>query len=68
LAQQHGWRTVIVVTFLPHISRARFILEQCFTGDLVMVPSPADISVPAWAFQYVYQTAGYLRAVAQPGC
>jgi uncharacterized SAM-binding protein YcdF (DUF218 family) len=68
LAQQHGWRTVIVVTYLPHISRARFILEQCFTGDLVMVPSPADISVPAWAFQYVYQTAGYLRAVAQPGC
>src|SRR6476646_1285616 len=25
LAEQYGWRTVIVVTFRPHISRARFI-------------------------------------------
>ena len=67
-AAQNGWRTVIVVTFRPHISRARFILEQCFDGDLVMVASPTHISVPRWAFEYVYQTAGYLRAVVQPGC
>jgi hypothetical protein len=68
LASQYGWRTVIVVTFRPHISRARFILEHCFDGDLVMVASPADISVPRYAFEYVYQTAGYLRAVLQSGC
>lgn len=68
LAAQYGWRTVIVVTFLPHISRARFILEQCFDGDLVMVASPSRISPQRWALEYVYQTAGYLRAVLQPGC
>jgi uncharacterized SAM-binding protein YcdF (DUF218 family) len=68
LASQHGWRTVIVVTFRPHISRARFILEQCFDGDLVMVASPAHISGPRWAFEYLYQTAGYAHTVLQPGC
>ena len=68
LAAQHGWRTVIVVTIRPHISRARFILERCFDGDLVMVASPAQISVARWAFEYVYQTAGYLRAALQPDC
>ena len=68
LASEHGWRTVIVVTFRPHISRARFILEQCFDADLVMVSSPTHVSVPGWAFEYVYQTAGYVRAVLQPGC
>jgi uncharacterized SAM-binding protein YcdF (DUF218 family) len=68
LAAQYGWRTVIVVTFRPHISRARFILEQCFDGDLVMVASPAPISARRWAFEYLYQTAGYVRAVVQPGC
>ena len=68
LASQYGWRTVIVVTFRPHISRARFILEQCFDGDLIMVASPAHINVPRWAFEYVYQTAGYSRAALQPGC
>lgn len=68
LAAKYGWHTVIVVTFRPHISRARFILEQCFDGNLVMVASPATISIPQWAFQYVYQTVGYVRAALQPGC
>jgi len=68
LAAQFGWRTVIVVTFRPHISRARFILEHCFDGDLVMVASPAHMSIRRWAFAYVYQTAGYARAALQKGC
>lgn len=68
LANQYGWRTVIVVTFRPHISRARFILEKCFDGVLIMVASPAHIPLSRWAFEYAYQTAGYLRAVLQPGC
>jgi uncharacterized SAM-binding protein YcdF (DUF218 family) len=68
LAAQYGWTTVIVVTSVPHISRARYILEQCFDGDLIMAASPAELSFPDWAFQYLYQTAGYVRAVLQPGC
>jgi uncharacterized SAM-binding protein YcdF (DUF218 family) len=68
LAAHYGWRTVIVVTFRPHISRARFILERCFDGALVMVESPTHISLPRWAFEYEYQTAGYIRAALQPGC
>jgi hypothetical protein len=68
LAEQYGWRTVIVVTFRPHISRARFILEQCFDGDLILLASPTHISATRWAYEYVYQTAGYLRALLQPGC
>ena len=56
LAARDGWRTVIVVTFRPHISRARFILERCFDGDLIMVASPGRISLPRWASEYVYQT------------
>jgi hypothetical protein len=68
LASEYGWRTVIVVTFRPHISRARFILEQCFDGNLVMVASPAHISESRWAYEYLYQTAGYARTVLQPDC
>ena len=47
--EPYGWRTVIVVTFRPHISRARFILEQCFDGELIMVASPAHITETRWA-------------------
>jgi hypothetical protein len=59
---------VIVVTFTPHISRARFILEQCFDGDLIMVASPPQPSVPRWAYEYAYQTVGYLKAALAPAC
>lgn len=68
LASQYGWRTVIVVTFQPHLSRARFILEQCFDGEVVMAQSPEHIPGLRWAFEYIYQTAGYLRAALQPDC
>lgn len=68
LAAQHGWHTVIVVTIRPHISRARYILEQCFDGELVMVALPVRLSPFEWVFHYAYQTAGYARAILQPGC
>lgn len=68
LAAENGWRTIIVVTFRPHVSRARYILEQCFDGQLIMVDNPTDLSAARWALEYVFQTAGYLRAAVQPGC
>jgi uncharacterized SAM-binding protein YcdF (DUF218 family) len=68
LARQYGWHNVIVVTFRPHISRARFILERCFDGDLIMVASQPDMSLAQWAFQYTYQTAGYVKALLEREC
>jgi uncharacterized SAM-binding protein YcdF (DUF218 family) len=69
MAANYGWRTVIVVTSRPHISRARFILEQCFHGDLIMVESPMHLSAYGWAYQYLYQSAGYARmALERGGC
>jgi len=68
IAKERGWRKVIVVTARSHISRARYILAKCFDGQLIMRPNPEPISVVRWAYEYVYQTAGYLRAVAQSGC
>jgi uncharacterized SAM-binding protein YcdF (DUF218 family) len=68
LASEHGWRTVIAVTFRPHISRARYILEQCYDGELVMVASPADVSPARWIYEYFYQSAGYVRALLHSGC
>lgn len=68
LATSEDWQTVIVVTFRPHISRARYILQKCFDGDLIMTESPADLSIGYWLWAYGYQTAGYIRAVAHPDC
>lgn len=68
LAGEYGWRTVIVVTFRPHVSRARYVLQQCFDGALIVVASDERISGLRWSFEYLYQTAGYVRAIVQPGC
>jgi uncharacterized SAM-binding protein YcdF (DUF218 family) len=68
LATAQGWQRVIVLTGTPHISRARYIIQRCFTGDLMMAKSESDLSLLDWAWSYVYQTAGYVRAVLQAGC
>ncbi|MCB0932636.1 MAG: YdcF family protein [Mycobacterium sp.] len=68
LAAQHGWHTVIAVTFRPHISRARLILQRCFHGDLIMAASPADIAPAQWVYEYVYQTTGFVKALFADQC
>ncbi|CRK49515.1 conserved exported hypothetical protein [Rhodococcus sp. RD6.2] len=68
LARARGWHSVIVVTNIAHVSRARFIVERCFPGDLVMAAYPGGRTLPRIAWQYVYQSAGYVRAALDPGC
>lgn len=63
LAEAHGWKRVIVVTFTPHVSRARYIIEKCWAGELLVIPNPQHITVGEWAYNYVYQSFGYARAL-----
>lgn len=67
-AQRYGWRHIIVVTFTPHVSRARYIIGRCFDGELTMVASPSPSGLGFWAWMYVRQSAGYLRAFTEFGC
>ncbi|RRQ29119.1 YdcF family protein [Rhodococcus sp. Eu-32] len=62
-AGREGWKSVVVVTSTPHLSRARYIIGKCWDGDVTYVPSTTDRYVFEWAWEYVYQTAGYARAV-----
>ncbi len=68
LAAERGWQTVMVVTYTPHVSRARYLMERCFDGEVVMVGVPVDLSVPYWAWMYAYQGAGFVKAFVQRGC
>ncbi|WP_084727360.1 YdcF family protein [Rhodococcoides yunnanense] len=63
LARREGWSSIIVVTSTPHISRARYIIDKCWSGDMAFVASTTDRNVFEWAWEYVYQSAGYARAV-----
>ena len=68
LAQSKGWHSVIVVTDTPHISRARYILERCFDGVLIMNSNEGPLLPPDWAWSYVYQSVAFVRAALQSGC
>jgi uncharacterized SAM-binding protein YcdF (DUF218 family) len=68
LAAERHWRTVIVVAYPPHISRARFIMDRCFDGQLIMAAAPSRLSIPDWVFMYGYQSAGYLKSLFAAGC
>ena len=68
LAQSRGWTNIIAVTSRYHISRAQLILKRCLSGRLQMVAAHESISPATWAYQYVYQSGGYLRAAVHPDC
>jgi uncharacterized SAM-binding protein YcdF (DUF218 family) len=68
VADQHGWRTVIVITPGYHVERARLIFKRCFAGRLELVAPPISISPLMWAYQYVYQTVGFAKASLEQGC
>lgn len=68
LAARHHWTSVIVVTSKYHVSRARMIISRCFHGRLSMVAAGGSISFVRWAYEYVYQTAGYVKAALYRSC
>ncbi|NNH74378.1 YdcF family protein [Nocardia uniformis] len=61
-ARAEGWRSVIVVSFTPHISRARYIFEKCWDGEVFMLDARPRIGPMRWVYQYAYQTVGYAKA------
>ncbi|WP_297082106.1 YdcF family protein [uncultured Demequina sp.] len=65
---EHGWETSAVITFTPHISRTRMIMERCDVGELSMIASDESLEPWLWAYQYAYQTAGFAKAFVLQGC
>lgn len=67
-AAAEDWKHIIVITYTPHVSRARYIVGKCFSGEVTMVASPSDSGFSFWSWMYVRQSAGYVRAFVQRGC
>ncbi|MET7773034.1 YdcF family protein [Nocardia sp. NPDC005366] len=61
-ARAQNWQRVIVVTFTPHISRARYVLGKCWSGELLFVDPAPRLSISRWAYDYAYQSVGYAKA------
>ncbi|QDQ99013.1 YdcF family protein [Tomitella fengzijianii] len=68
VAKMRGWSDIIVITYTPHVSRARYIVQRCFQGSVTMLAAPTHLSVVEWAWAYAYQTAGYAKTLLESGC
>lgn len=66
---EQGWDRATVITSAPHLNRARLYLGRCVGDHADVVSAPAGYSLSEWAYQYVYQTLGFVRAALQTrGC
>lgn len=64
-ARAGHWRRVIVVTFTPHVSRARYVLGKCWSGQILMIDAHPPVSFWRWAYNFLYQSVGYVKAVTE---
>ncbi|MDQ1075243.1 MULTISPECIES: YdcF family protein [Microbacterium] len=62
----HPSDKTVVITFTPHVARTRYIFEKCYGGDVTVMGVDTNMSLYDWAFQYVYQTAGFVKAWLTP--
>ncbi|PPF80027.1 YdcF family protein [Subtercola sp. Z020] len=68
LAAAHGWTSATVVTFTPHVERARILMSRCFSGQLRMVADTYHLTPASWAYQMTYQTFAFAKVLLEPGC
>jgi uncharacterized SAM-binding protein YcdF (DUF218 family) len=68
LAQSNGWTRVAVVAPVFHISRARLLVGRCYPHTLFMLALPKRFPWYVWTYQYVRQSAGYVKTAVHRGC
>lgn len=71
LAAQHGWTRIIVIAAKAQASRAKYLIGQCFPGEIEMVASTNPESITRgldWIWTSIYQTAAWAKALVTDPC
>ena len=66
-AAEYGWTSAVVTTMPAHISRARTIVDRCFTGKVSMV-ADRENRFDGLVSSYAYQSAATVKAWILQGC
>ena len=68
MAAEHGWTSATVITFTPHVTRTRLLMQRCFAGTLRVAADTTPLPLAEWAGQYFYQTGAFVKVALNPGC
>jgi uncharacterized SAM-binding protein YcdF (DUF218 family) len=61
LAKQFRWRSVVLVTSRTQDTRARIIVERCFSGSTYVVTAPLPLG--SWPYEIAYQWGALAKAL-----
>jgi len=68
LSEEYGWHKVTVVTNDFHVTRARAIIERCFPYELKVAAVRYPLSFTNWTYQFLYESAAFVKASAPTEC
>lgn len=67
LAQEHGWKSVTVVSQTSHVTRIRMLMGRCFPGT-VRVAAISEHGLGTWLDAFVHETGAMVKVALTPGC
>ncbi len=62
LARRYHWSSVVVVASRPQATRARMLMERCFSGPVYV--ATASLPPGRWPYQIVYEWGALVKAIA----
>lgn len=68
LADEHGWQSAALLTGQFHVTRARVILERCYSADLSVVAFWHDLPPASLAYHFVYETGAFAKVAFNHEC
>jgi uncharacterized SAM-binding protein YcdF (DUF218 family) len=60
-ARRHGWHSIMVVSSRAQATRARLLMERCFSGRILVVP--ARFQLDHFPFEVVYEWGALAKAL-----
>lgn len=64
LARERGWRSAQVITYPPHVERARLLIGRCYDGQLTF----PGIDDPSGWYDVLYHTAAWSKVYLDQEC
>ena len=61
LAKRYGWKSLMVVPGQAQATRARMLLNRCYSGRIAIVPAPVPLS--QLPYEIVYEWGAFAKAL-----
>lgn len=68
LSEEFKWDSITVVTNDFHVARAKLVIQRCYSYQLNMIAVRSDLALKDWAYQFLYQSAAWVKAAISYRC